>query len=128
MKILRNLLVIAILTVLLTFSGCATLLAPTTQPLSLSTDVENVEVFINGKYVGVAPTVVNLTADKEYVIQFKKNGYHTVTSVVTPKIGLGWVVVDLIGGFVPVIIDAITRRWMVLDKKSINVYLRSEES
>jgi hypothetical protein len=126
MKNKGTLLVITVLTVLLTFSGCATLLAPQTQPLELSTDIENVDVFVNGEFVGVAPTKVELKADKEYIIQFKKNGYHTVTSVVKPKIGLGWVAVDLLGGFVPVIVDVVTGRWMVLDKKAVNVYLRKE--
>jgi hypothetical protein len=127
MKTKTNLVLILLLTVLLTFSGCATLLAPTAKKLSLSADIENVDVIINGQYIGIAPISVNLTADREYFIEFRKDGYHTITTIVKPKVGLGWVAVDLIGGFVPVIIDAVTGRWMVLNTRSVNVYIRKAE-
>ena len=105
------------------FSGCATLFAPKTHPLAVNSDPYGAEVFVNGLRMGVTPLQLSLKADKSYTIEFRKEGYETITSIVNTKVGVGWVVLDVLGGFIPVIIDAATGSWNKLDKDNVHVFL-----
>jgi len=65
----------------------------------------------------------NLKADKSYNIEFRKEGYESVTRVVNTKVGGGWIVLDILGGLIPVIIDAVTEDWNKLDQDAVNAAL-----
>ncbi len=104
-------------------TGCATLFAPKTHPLSVSSEPREAEVFVNGFKMGVTPVELNLKADKSYTIEFRKEGYQTITRVVNTKVGAGWVVLDVLAGLVPVVIDAATGAWYQLDQDAVNAVL-----
>jgi hypothetical protein len=104
-------------------SGCATLFAPKTQPLILSSDPGGAEIYLNGFKMGITPLELELKADKSYTIEFRKEGYQSITRVVNTKVGAGWVILDVLGGFIPVIIDAATGSWYQLDQDIVNAVL-----
>jgi hypothetical protein len=106
--------------------GCATLLGPKLHPLSASSDPVGADVYVNGFNMGLTPIQLNLSADKSYVIEFKKVGYHSVTRVVNTRVGAGWVVLDVVAGLVPVIIDAATGAWNKLDQQAVNAVLEKQ--
>lgn len=113
---------IAFLT-LASISGCATLFGKKTHLLAVSSDPRGAEVYVNGFKMGVTPIELNLKADKSYIIEYRKEGFESVTRVVNTKVGAGWIVLDVIGGLIPVIIDAATGNWNKLDQDSVNAAL-----
>ena len=113
----------SILVLTLMISGCATLLAPNTHPLAIGSEPQGVEVYVNGFNMGKTPLRLDLKADKSYTIEYRKDGYESVTRIVNNKVGAGWVILDVICGFVPVIVDAVTGAWYELDQSSINAVL-----
>jgi|SRR6056297_940418 len=108
------------------FSGCATLFGPDEHPLDLSSNPQGAEVIVNGVKRGTTPLELELKADKSYTIEFKKEGYQKVTRVVNTKVGAGWIVLDVLGGLVPVIVDAATGNWNKLDQEAVNASLSEE--
>lgn len=106
--------------------GCATLFGPNTHPLSLSSEPPDAEVYVNGFKQGETPLTLNLKADQSYTIEFRKEGYDPVIRVVNTRIGAGWVILDVIGGLVPVVVDAATGAWNELDQDAVNVVLRQQ--
>ncbi|MCX2837805.1 PEGA domain-containing protein [Salinimicrobium sp. MT39] len=115
--------VFAVLFIGMTFTSCATLFGKKSHPLALSSEPDGAEVYVNGFKMGVTPVELNLKADKSYTIEFRKNGFDSVTRVVNTKVGAGWVVLDVLGGVIPVVIDAATGNWNKLDQDAVNAAL-----
>ena len=113
----------SILTLTILITGCATLFAPKTHPLAVSSEPHGAEVYVNGFKMGTTPVKLSLKADKSYTIEFRKEGYESVARVVNTKVGAGWIVLDVLGGFIPVIIDAATGAWNKLDQDVVNAAL-----
>jgi hypothetical protein len=104
-------------------SGCATLFATKSLPLSISSDPYGADVYVNGFKMGTTPISLSLKADKSYYIEFRKEGYEPVTRVVNTKVGAGWIVLDVLGGIVPVVVDATTGSWNKFDQEAVNAIL-----
>ena len=103
--------------------GCATLFGPKMHPLAVSSVPHGADVYVNGFKMGATPIELNLKADKSYTIEFRKEGFKSVTSIVNTKVGAGWIVLDILGGLIPVIIDATTGAWNKLDQDAVNATL-----
>jgi hypothetical protein len=108
-------------------SGCATILATGRDKLAISSTPVGSEVYVNGALMGVTPIELNLKADKSYVIEFRHKGYLPVTRTVDTKLGGGWLVLDIIFGCVPVIVDAATGNWNYLDQDAVNAVLVEQD-
>ena len=106
-----------------TFFGCATLFAPITSPLSLNSEPNQSDVYVNGYKMGSTPLKLELKADKSYTIEFRKKGYESVIRVINTKIGSGYILLDILGGIIPLIIDASTGAWNKLDQDAVNAVL-----
>ncbi|GGD50502.1 PEGA domain-containing protein [Muriicola marianensis] len=104
-------------------SSCATLFGKKTHALAVSSDPRGAEVYVNGFKMGVTPVELNLKADKSYTIEYRKEGYESVTRVVNTKVGAGWIILDVLGGLIPVIVDAATGNWNKLDQDAVNAAL-----
>jgi hypothetical protein len=105
------------------FLGCATLMAPKTHPLTVSSEPSGSDVYINGLKMGTAPVILNLKADKSYIIEFKKEGYESVTRVIKTKVDSKWLILDIFCGLFPVLIDAATGAWKTFDQDAVNAAL-----
>ena len=103
--------------------GCATIFKGTNSHLGMHSNPAGAEVYINGKYMGKTPLSLKLSSKTSYVIEFRKEGYKSIARNVTNKVGAGWVILDVLGGLVPVIIDAVTGAWYQLDQKNVDVHL-----
>ena len=110
-----------------TFFGCATLFAPITCPLSLNSQPNETDVYVNGYKMGRTPLELELKADKSYTIEFRKKGYETVIRVINTKIGAGYLVLDILGGIFPLLIDASTGAWNKLDQDAVNAVLLEQK-
>ncbi len=105
---------VCLLTVLFLI-GCATLFKQKTRAVNFNSDPQGAEIYINGNRMGRTPMPMNLSNLKSLTVTFKKDGYEDKTYIINTKIGAGWVVLDVLGGFIPVIIDAATENWYNLD-------------
>ena len=65
--------------------------------------------------MGKTPIPMNLSNLKAVTVTFKKEGYEDKTYIINTKVGAGWIILDCFGGFIPVIIDAVTENWYNLD-------------
>ncbi len=105
------------------FYGCATILAKKNHTVAVNAYQPSVNVYVNGLMMGTTPVELHLKADKSYTIEFRKEGFDTVTRVINTKVGGGWIVLDVLCGIVPLIVDAATGAWKNLDQDEVNAVL-----
>ena len=111
----------------LMLTSCATLFGPKNHSLAISSQPPQAEIYVNGFKMGTTPAEIALKADKSYTIEIRREGYESVTRIVNTKVGAGWIVLDVLGGLIPVIIDAATGNWNALDQDAINAALEESE-
>lgn len=92
-------------------TGCATVFAHKTMMAPMSSDPPGAEVFVDGHRVGQTPMTIELSHRREHVVTFRKAGYKEATCSIGRSVGAVWVVLDVVFGLVPVIIDAATGSW-----------------
>jgi len=107
--------------------GCATIFKGTSTNVDFSSDPSGVEVYVNGHPMGKTPIKLKLESKKVYNIEFKKEGYETKNFTITNHVGVGWVILDVIFGLVPVVVDAATGAWYGLDQDNVNAILEKQQ-
>lgn len=92
--------------------GCATLLAGK-DPVQIptATTPAGAEVYLDGNRLGTTPDTVHVERKKSHTLVFKKAGYKDASCVLEKSTGAGWVILDIISGVVPIVIDAVTGDW-----------------
>jgi len=110
------------------FTSCATLFKGSTDDVSFSSDPTGAKVYVNGSLLGTTPFQLELKSKNSYTIEFKKDGFETKTVVLNNSVGGGWIVLDILGGLFPVIIDAATGNWYSLDQEHVNAVLEQQQS
>lgn len=119
--------IITVLTFLVSMSGCALIFTGGKAKMTAQSDPEGAEVIINGQSYGKTPVKFKLKTKEDYNIVFKKDGYKPVTIKVNSKVGAGWIVLDVLMGLVPVIVDAATGAWNKLDQRNLNAVLEKQQ-
>jgi len=114
-------------TAIFTFNGCATLFKGSTEAISYSSDPPGAEVYVNGQLMGTTPFQLQMKSNQTYTIEFRKDGYQNRTVVLNNSVGGGWIVLDVLGGLIPVIIDAATGDWYSLDQSNVNAALEAQQ-
>ena len=66
-------------------SGCASIISGTNQAVTFDSSPQGAEVSIDGAYVGHTPVTMKLAKNKKDMVQFKKDGYRTVSRELTKK-------------------------------------------
>ena len=57
----------------------------------------------------------------------RKEGYYDRTEQVTRFVGFGWIVLDILTGLVPLIIDMATGDWNMLETETLVVAMEKTE-
>jgi len=120
----RAISIVVLISLFFLISSCATLFKGTTEEINFNSNPIGVEVWIDGKMMGKTPVKFKLSVKKTYVIEFKAEGYETRTVNLTNHVQAGWIILDVLGGLIPVIIDAVTGAWYTIDEKYVNVTLK----
>ncbi len=120
--------ILSIILLLLTFSllflnSCATLFKGSTEEVSFSSEPTCAEVYFNGQYMCETPFPLNLESDKHYTIEFRLEGYENKTVLINNSVGAGWIILDILGGLIPIIVDAATGDWYYLDETNVKAAL-----
>jgi hypothetical protein len=106
--------------------SCASIFKGSTEVVNFGSEPSRAKVYINGQYFGITPLEMELKSNKSYTIEFRKEGYHNKTVMVTNHVGAGWIILDIIGGLIPIIVDAATGSWMELNQTNVNAALEME--
>jgi hypothetical protein len=122
---MRKILTLGVVAVLLAggLTGCATLFKGENQNVSVNSDTAGAEVLVNGVSYGKAPIQLNLKTNRTYLITVK-SGSKEKSYTLNNHVGTLWVVLDVLGGGWPIIIDAVTGAWYEFDNTSVNLNLK----
>ena len=104
-------------------AGCGTLFLPSSADITVNSNPVKAAVTIDGVTMGVTPLEVSLPTNRSYVISVSKEGYGTVSCTVNRKVSGVIVVLYVLGGLVPALVDATTGGWYKLDSDSCTAQL-----
>lgn len=107
--------------------SCATIFKGSTDDVNFSSDPSGAKVYVNGNLLGTTPVQLELKSKNSYTIEFRKEGYETKTVLLNNSVGGGWIVLDILGGLIPIIIDAATGNWYELDQEHVNAVLEQQQ-
>jgi len=119
--------IISVVVVIALIGSCATIFKGSSSKVDFSSDPGGAQVYVNGAPRGTTPINLKLESKKTYTIEFKKEGYETATYTITNHVGVGWIVLDVLFGLVPVIVDAATGAWYELDQDAVNAVLQEQQ-
>ncbi len=114
---------IVVLSLALLSSGCATIFGSHKAEMDFTSDPGGAEVLIDGQSIGHTPLKVELSNHKPLLVTFRKAGYQDTMCRLDTKVGAGWVVLDVLGGLIPVVVDVATGNWAQLPDHDCHVQL-----
>jgi len=114
-------------TTILVMNGCATIFKGSTDTVNFSSDPSGAKVYVNGSLMGTVPLQLELKSSQTYTIEFRKEGYENKTVILNNSVGAGWIVLDILFGLVPIIVDAATGNWYSLDQAHVNAALEAQQ-
>ena len=99
-------------------SGCGLLFLSSEKDILLDTEPAQAEIWIEGVKVGTTPMTISLSNREDHRITFRKDGFDDITCHLDRKIHNGILVLDILSGLVPVIVDAATGGWYRIPEDS----------
>jgi hypothetical protein len=115
--------VFLILALALSVSSCALIFKGESARVTFTSNPSQAEVLIDGNSVGLTTTQAVLKTNRSYNITFRKTGFANQTYTLTNRVGALWIVLDVLGGLVPLVIDAATGAWYEFETTNVNVTL-----
>ena len=98
-----------IISLVFSLSSCATIFGGTKNTVRVEAGTpEKAQVYLDGELLGEAPFKIRISKYKLQVgsiIEIKKEGFKTMTYEVLRNPHIGYVVADILGGVIPLIID-----------------------
>ncbi len=104
-------------------AGCGALFNGEASPITMNSNPIGAQVLVDGDPVGTTPVTVDISVKEEHRVTFRMAGYDDVTCILNRKVGAGWIILDILAGVVPIIIDAATGSWYELSENACNVTL-----
>ncbi len=89
-------------------SSCAAVLGSKTAEVPAVSEPPGAEVYLDGNRVGTTPVTLRLPHKRSATLVFKRAGYRDATCFLQSSTQAGWVVLDVLFGLVPIVIDAAT--------------------
>jgi hypothetical protein len=119
--------ILALGVIFLCLASCATVFQGTRQEVNFNSSPQKARVIVNGEDRGETPLSLKLESKKDYKIELSAPGYKTQIVNISNHVGAGWVILDVLCGLVPVIVDAATGAWYSLDQKNVNAVLEKQQ-
>lgn len=107
----------------LALTACGALFNGGPANVSFNSNPGGAQIWIDGTNRGTTPTTLPLAKNKSYAITFKKEGFGDTTFQLDRKISAGYVILDVLGGLIPIVVDAATGSWYTLSTDQVNVQL-----
>lgn len=105
------------------FTSCATIFSGSNGEVTILSEPAGADIYINGMRYGSTPLVVDLEKGESYQVELRKEGYENGYARITSSVSAGWVVLDVLGGLVPLVVDAVTGAWENLKPEVVNITL-----
>lgn len=124
-----NNLKVFIILLLLTFTffyGCASIFKGVNEEVNINSEPNGANIYVNGQMLGKTPLQIRLPTKNTHYIEFVKEGYEKKTFILTSSIGAHWIILDILSGLIPIIIDAATGSWYSFDNNYAGVYLEKK--
>jgi len=115
-----------ILALLLT--GCGALFNGGPQMVQFTSRPDGAEVWVDGTPRGRTPISLGLSKNQNHTVVFRLAGHGDFGAEITRQISAGYVVLDVLGGVVPVLIDAATGSWYKLSVNTLHGSLNPVDS
>lgn len=109
----------------LALAGCGALFNNGPELVTFTSQPDGASVYVNGTRRGTTPLTIPLAKNQDYTVSFRKEGHEEVVTTVNKQVGATWVILDVLGGLLPVIIDAATGSWYVLSTNAVHGSLGS---
>jgi len=103
-----------------TAAACGAIFNSGPARVNFTSTPDTSEVWIDGIRRGTTPVFLELEKKKDHTVTFKKAGYQDMTNPIPKSIKGVYVVFDVLGGLLPVIIDAATGSWYVLSTDHVH--------
>ena len=117
----------ALALLLLATTACGTLFNSGTRQVALSSTPSAAEVWINGERQGTTPLTLDLDNHNGHMVTFRMAGHDDVVCQLNASIEVKWLVLDILGGPIPIIVDASTGKWKSLESDNCNVTLPARQ-
>lgn len=104
-------------------SACGALFNGGPANVSVNSTPAGAEVWVDGTNRGVTPATLQLSKGQNHTVTLRRPGYQETSVVLNRKVSTTYVILDVLGGLLPIIIDAATGSWYVLDTNEVNVNL-----
>ncbi len=114
----RSIAIVVLVSLLGAQTGCATLFTQDRETIAVSSATPGSSVTVNGAPYGQTPAAVSVDKTKTQTIVVTAPDGRAYTCTANATVGVGWVLLDILAGFVPIVIDAATGKWKSLDAKT----------
>lgn len=122
----RNYLATALLGFGLLVCGCGTILSGHRDKITISSKPEGATIYVDGQRVGETPKKVTLVSTSDHTVRLEKDGYEPKTATLVRKVAAGYVVLDVVTGVIPLLVDATTKGWKTLRPEGVDVEMTPE--
>ncbi len=109
--------------VAVTTAACGTLFNAKVKTISMVSNPDQAEVWIDGTLRGVTPLSLELDNQESHTVVFRKEGHSDVTCELNSSTGAVWVVLDVLSGLIPIIVDAATGDWKGIGQDACDVVM-----
>jgi hypothetical protein len=113
---------------LLLASGCATVLRGDHSAVDVTSQPDCAAVYVNGVPSGYTPTTLQLKSKSNYTVEVRAPGHRSAAAATTSSLGGGWLVLDIVTGILPAIVDAATGAWYHQDPGRLHLVLKEGPS
>jgi len=122
----KHLLYLAVFTVVLFVSGCATIIHGSKQTVGISSNPSKAQVSIDGQLVGETPVSTRLTRGDHHLVKIELPGYMPYETNLIRKVD-GWIAGNIVfGGLIGLAVDAITGGMYKLTPEQIQSELMNQ--
>ena len=114
---------------LLLLSSCATIMHGSNESVEISSIPNQAEVWVDNKYVGLSPTIVQLTRKDKHLVVIKLEGYEPYEVTLTRQLS-GWAFGNILlsgGALIGVAVDAISGGLYKLSQEQVQAQLRKND-
>jgi len=123
----KAIIVIGLLGIMCLGNSCATLFKGSSEDVRFESKPTGAEIWIDGVKLGTTPAVFKLESKKTYTIEFRLDGKSKAVRL-TNHLSAGYLILDILFGLVPVIVDAATGSWMKFDTTDVIVDIQWPEA
>lgn len=109
----------------LVLTSCATVFKGGEQRVPINSNPQGAEIIIDGVSYGTTPQVIRLEVQRSYDVTLRQ-GEMERTVTLRNRIGTTWVVLDVVGLLIPLLVDASTGDWYELTPGEIVVDFTEE--